>query len=60
LKINFHKNELFWFGDAQDDANLYAEIFGCGLGQFPISYLGIPIQFRRLTVVEWKLVEERL
>jgi hypothetical protein len=60
LKINFPKNELFCFGDAQDDANMYAEIFGCGLGLFPISYLGIPIQFRRLTVAEWKLVEERL
>ena len=50
LNINFHKSELFCFGEAQDDANLYAELFGCGQGQFPISYLGIPIHFRRLTI----------
>jgi hypothetical protein len=36
LKINFHKSELFCFGDAQDDAAIYVELFGCGQGQFPI------------------------
>ena len=60
LKINFHKSELFWFGEAKDEAHMYAELFGCGLGQFPITYLGIPIHYRRLTNVEWKYVEEIL
>jgi hypothetical protein len=60
LKINFHKSELFCFGEAQDDASLYADIFGCELGSFPISYLGIPIHFRRLTLSEWKFVEDRI
>ena len=60
LKINFHKSELFCFGDAQDEASQYAELFGCGLGQFPISYRGIPIHFRRLMIAQWKHVEERL
>jgi hypothetical protein len=58
LKINFHKSELFYFGEAQ--ANLYAELFGCGLGSFSLSYLGIPVHHRRLALAEWKLVEERL
>jgi hypothetical protein len=60
LKINFHKSELFYFGEANDDVNLYAELFGCGLGSIPISYLGIPIHYRKLTLAEWKLIEERL
>ena len=60
LKINFHKSELFCFGEAQDAAAQYAEIFGCEQGQFPIKYLGIPIHYRRLTNAEWKHVEERL
>jgi hypothetical protein len=60
LKINFHKSELFCFGEAQDEAPLYADLFGCGIGQFQISYLGIPIYYRRLTLAEWKQVEERL
>jgi hypothetical protein len=60
LKINFHKSELFCFGEAKDVADQYTELFGCGLGAFPISYLGIPIHHRRLTIAEWKHVEERL
>jgi hypothetical protein len=60
LKINFHKSELYCFGEAQDQTQLYAELFGCNLGEFPIRYLGIPIHFRRLTNAEWKIVEERL
>jgi hypothetical protein len=38
----------------------YAELFGCGQGQFPIRYLEIPIHYCQLTIAEWKLVEERL
>jgi hypothetical protein len=60
LKINFHKSELFCFGKAQDDANLYDKLFGCGLGNFPINYLGILIHHRRLTLAERKHVEETL
>jgi hypothetical protein len=60
LKINFHKSKLFCFGEAKVDANLYAELFGCGLGYFPISYFGIPIHYQRLMLAEWKHVEERL
>jgi hypothetical protein len=32
LKINFHKSELFCFGEAQDSADDYAELFGCWQG----------------------------
>jgi hypothetical protein len=60
LKINFHKSELYCFGEAQDHTQLYPELFGCNQGEFPIRYLGIPIHFRRLTNAEWKIVEERL
>jgi hypothetical protein len=60
LKINFHKSELFCFGEAQDDVNKYTDLFVCGHGQFPMRYLGISIHYWRLTLTEWKLVEERL
>jgi hypothetical protein len=60
LKINFNKSELFCFGEALNEVTAYANLFGCGQGQFPMSYLGIPIHYRRLTLAEWKLVNERL
>jgi hypothetical protein len=56
----FYKSELFCFGEAQDDVNAYTNLFGCGQGQFPMRYLGISIHYRKLTLAEWKLVEERL
>jgi hypothetical protein len=37
LKINFHKSELFCFGNAQDEADQYSELFGCGLGSFQLA-----------------------
>jgi hypothetical protein len=60
VKINFHKSEMFCFGGAQDEAALYAELFGCEQGQFPIRYLGIPIHYWILKIAECKLVDEIL
>jgi hypothetical protein len=60
LKINFHKSELFCFGEALNEVNAYDTLFGCGQGQFPMRYLGIPIHYQRLALAEWKIVEERL
>jgi hypothetical protein len=51
---------LYCFGEAQDHAQLYEELFGCNQGDFPIRYLVILIHFWRLTNVEWKIAEERL
>jgi hypothetical protein len=35
-------------------------LFGCGQGQFSIRYLGILIHYRRFSMDEWKMAEERL
>jgi hypothetical protein len=59
LKINFHKSELFCFGEAQEVADQYAEMLGCRIGEFPLTYLGIPIHYRKLSNTDWKRVEER-
>ena len=57
LKINFHKSELFCFGNAQDAVAQYTELFGCEEGQFPIRYLGILVHYRKLTNAEWRHVK---
>jgi hypothetical protein len=59
LKINFHKSELFFFGNAKDLQDEYRILFGCEIGSLPFRYLGIPIHFRRLKNGEWKLIEDR-
>jgi hypothetical protein len=48
LKINFHKSEIYYFGEAKELEGNYTELFGCETGSFPFKYLGIPIHFRKL------------
>jgi hypothetical protein len=60
LKINFHKSEIFCFGQATDSETQYVQLFGCRHGSFPFRYLGIPMHVRKLRNVEWKTVEERI
>jgi hypothetical protein len=58
LKINFHKSEVFCFGAIQEKLEQYIELFGCKPGKLPISYLGIPIHFKKLRIRDWAKVEE--
>jgi hypothetical protein len=59
LKINFHKSEIFCFGQAKEVQEQYRLLFGCEVGSFPFKYLGIPIHFRKLKNSEWKPIEDR-
>jgi len=59
LKINFHKSEIFCFGEAKNYESQYMELFGCNTGSFPIRYLGIPIHYRKLYNSDWLLIQER-
>ena len=49
LKINFHKSEIFCFGQAKKHELMYSSLFGCKLGSYPFRYLGIPMHFRKLS-----------
>ncbi len=60
LKINFHKSELFCFGQAKECYDQHSDIFGCKLGSYPFKYLGIPMHFRKLSNKHWKVTEERI
>jgi hypothetical protein len=59
LKINFHKSEIFYFGEAQESIDQYTKLFSCNLGNFLLKYLGIPIHYRELSNTHWKRAEQR-
>jgi len=59
LKINFHKSELFCYGEAKEHMEQYSQIFGRGMGNLPFRYLGIPMNHKRLNNKDWKMVEDR-
>jgi len=59
LKINFHKSEIFCFGQAKECENAYSELFGCKSGSFPFRYLGLPMHYRKLRNSDRRHIEER-
>jgi hypothetical protein len=59
LKINFHKSEIFCYGEAKEMEHYYTALFGCNIGNYPFRYLGIPMHHRQLLNSEWRKVEER-
>jgi hypothetical protein len=58
LKINFHKSEVFYFGEAKDCKSQYEQLFGCKKGSYTFKYLGIPMHYRRLNNKDGKMIEE--
>ncbi|WVZ95347.1 hypothetical protein U9M48_041127, partial [Paspalum notatum var. saurae] len=59
LKTNFHKSELFLYGEAQSFPKEYSELLGCNVGSLPFRYLGIPMHHRKISNKDWFSVEER-
>ena len=59
LKINFHKSEIFCFGEVQQCEAQYSQLFGCQSGNYPFKYLGIPMHHRKLSNGDWNIIEKR-
>jgi hypothetical protein len=59
LKINFHKSEIFCFGEAMNFKSQYKDLYVCNPGTLPMKYLGIPIRYKKLSNTDWLTVEER-
>jgi hypothetical protein len=58
LEINFDKSEVLMIG-GDEIAMEYADIFSCGINEFPLKYLGVPILAGRLHVADWFKLEEK-
>jgi len=59
LKINFHKSEMFCYGEARELGREYSQIFGCDMGTLPFKYIGRPMHHRKFRNSDRKNVEER-
>jgi len=53
LKINFGKSEIIMIHGDESKHKMYANIFNCQFGVFPIKYLGVPVSPSRLHVKDW-------
>ena len=59
LSINFHKSDIYLFGEAVDKTDLYQEILTCALGKMPLKYLGLPVSDKRIRNKMWKMLLKR-
>lgn len=59
LKINFNKSKIIMINDCENLAPVYAELFNCQIGYFPIKYLGVSVSPSRLHVIDWRPLMEK-
>ncbi|XP_071689048.1 uncharacterized protein [Rutidosis leptorrhynchoides] len=59
LKVNYNKSNLFGVGVDKKDVEYMANLFGCKVGTFPFTYLGLPIGANMKKSGSWKPVIEK-
>ena len=60
LKINFDKSEVVMVIEDDQKNLLYAEMFNCATGKWPLKYLGVPVSGARLHVGDWRNLDEKM
>ena len=53
LKINFEKSELIPLNLSTQEASLLASQLNCKISTLPITYLGVPLHWKKLVVSDW-------
>jgi hypothetical protein len=54
LKINFSKSEVLVLGLDHIEQRRIANLLNYILGTFPITYLGLPVSDKRLSLKDWE------
>lgn len=54
LKVNFHKSALVPLNISSDLANNLTVQLGCQLSSLPITYLGVPLHWKKLSTSDWQ------
>jgi hypothetical protein len=60
LKVNFHKSCLVPINIDQEKATSLANAFGCLVGSFPFTYLGLPMGLTKLQVKDYAPLISRI
>ncbi|GJR73861.1 reverse transcriptase domain, reverse transcriptase zinc-binding domain protein [Tanacetum coccineum] len=59
LRVNYNKSKLFGVGVSEAQLRDMARWMKCGVGDFPFTYLGLPIGDNMRRVGAWNLVVEK-
>ena len=58
--INFHKSSLTGIGISDYLIERYSTMLGCSKAYFPISYLGLPLHFRKASYNDWVVALDKI
>nr|GEW05829.1 reverse transcriptase domain, reverse transcriptase zinc-binding domain protein [Tanacetum cinerariifolium] len=59
LRMNYNKSKLYGIGVNEREMAEMARWMGCGIGEFPFAYLGLPIGGNMRRIKAWDSVEEK-
>ncbi|GKB26926.1 reverse transcriptase domain, reverse transcriptase zinc-binding domain protein [Tanacetum coccineum] len=59
LKVNYNKSKLYGIGVNEEEMMDMARWMGCGTGEFPFTYLGLPIGENMRRVSAWGPVVDK-
>ncbi|GJZ71682.1 hypothetical protein Tco_0635533 [Tanacetum coccineum] len=59
LRVNYNKSKIYGVGVSDGDMADMARWIGCGIGEFPFTYLGLPIGENMWWVNAWGPVVEK-
>ena len=60
LSINFHKSCMLPINISEEEVNVLAQEFGCLVGTFPFTYLGLPMGTTRPNMVDLMPLVDRI
>ena len=60
LSINFHKSCMLPFNVSDEEVKVLAREFGCMVGSFPFTYLGLPMGTTRPNMVDLMPLVDRI
>lgn len=59
MKINFEKSKMFSVGLSDEEQQLAAACLGCKIGTFPMTYLGMPVSYCKITKAQLRFVSDK-
>jgi hypothetical protein len=60
LKINYEKSEMYALNLSDTECASLASVIGCKVAQLPLKYLGVPINNKSLTDIDWQPLLDKI
>lgn len=60
MKINYAKSEMIPLNLSDQEGSHFAQLFGCKVTCLPITYLGLPLHYKKPSLLDWQSVIDKI